>query len=143
MPQPGARDSTFTRHYQAAVAAHLARISRPGGLFEDAAVTGTRWRGQTRRVRAVLYRRLKPGGRRPPAIEVEAALNDVATKWVAALASAGIRARRGSGEDLYTWLLPWFNPNPAPADGDPDRLLEIAPIRATRTCRSGTTLPSG
>ena len=125
--QPGARDSTFTRHYQAAVAAHLARISRPGGLFEDAAVTGTRWRGQTRRVRAVLYRRLKPGGRRPPAIEVEAALNDVATKWVAALASAGIRARRGSGEDLYTWLLPWFNPNPAPADGDPDRLLEIAP----------------
>ena len=64
--QPGARDSTFTRHYQAAVAAHLARISRPGGLFEDAAVTGTRWRGQTQRVRAVLYRRLKPGGRRPP-----------------------------------------------------------------------------
>ena len=125
--QPIARDSTFTRHYQAVIAEHLARISRPGGLFEDGAVTGTRWRGQIRRVRAVLYRRLKPRGRRPSAIEVEAALNDVATKWVAALASAGIRARRGTGEDLYTWLLPWFNPKPELADGDPDKLLEVAP----------------
>ena len=107
--QHGARGTAFTRHFQQAFAQHLARISRPGGLFEDAAVTGSRWRGQIRRVRALLYRRLRPRGRIPPAIEVEAALNDVATKWTAALASAGIRARRGTGEDLYRWLLPWFN----------------------------------
>ena len=125
--QIGTRDSTFTQHYQATFAAHLARISRPGGLFEDGAVTGTRWRGQIRRVRAVLYRRLKVGGRVPPAIEIEASLNDVAIKWIAALASAGIRARRGTGEDLYNWLLPWFNPRPAVTGGDPDKLLEVAP----------------
>lgn len=125
--QPGARDTPFTRHYQAAFAEHLARISRPDGLFEDAAVTGTRWRGQIRRVRAVLYRRLKARGKIPPALEVEAALNDVATKWTAALASAGIRALRGTGKDLYTWLLPWFNPKPALTGGDPDQLLEVAP----------------
>ncbi len=125
--EPRARDSVFTRHYQAAFAAHLARISRPGGLFEDAAVTGTHWRGQIRRVRAVLYRRLKVRGRLPPAIEVEASLNDVATKWIAALASAGIRARRGTGEDLYTWALPWFNPRPELTGGDQDKLLEVAP----------------
>ena len=106
---------------------HLARITRPGGLFEDKAVTGTHWRGQVRRVRATLYRRLKPKGKLPPAIEVEEALNDVATKWVASLASAGIRARRGTGKDLYEWLLKWFNPAPEIADGDPDKLLEIAP----------------
>ena len=127
MPRSGTRDSTFTQHYQATFAAHLARISRPGGLFEDGAVTGTRWRGQIRRVRAVLYRRLKVGGRVPPAIEIEASLNDVAIKWIAALASAGIRARRGTGEDLYNWLLPWFNPRPAVTGGDPDKLLEVAP----------------
>ncbi|MCP3969817.1 MAG: conjugative transfer ATPase, partial [Rhodobacteraceae bacterium] len=98
----------------------------PGGLFEDHAVTGTRWRGQVRRVRAVLYRRLKPRGNPPPAIEVEEALNDVATKWVAALASAGIRARRGTGRDLYEWLLKWFNPAPEITNGDPDRLVELA-----------------
>ena len=95
--RPEARDSTFTRHFQQTLAEHLERISRPGGLFTDAAVTGTRWRGQIRRVRAVLYRRIRGRGRVPPAVEVEADLNDVATKWVAALASAGIKSRRGTG----------------------------------------------
>ena len=91
------------------------------GLFTDAAVTGTRWRGQIRRVRAVLFRRIKVRGRVPPAVEIEADLDDVATKWVASLASAGIRLRRGTGQDLYDWLLKWFNPKPAIAGGDPDR----------------------
>ncbi len=78
-------------------------------------------------MRATLYRRLKPNGRTPSAVEVEEALNDVATKWVASLDSAGIRARRATGQDLYAWLLKWFNPKPEIADGDPDKLLEIAP----------------
>ncbi len=125
--QPNARDTAYTRHFQQTMAEHLGRITRSGGLFEDTAVTGTRWRGQVRRVRATLYRRLKPHGRLPSAIEVEEALNDVATKWVASLASAGIQARRGTGKDLYEWLLKWFNPRPEVAEGDPDRLLEIAP----------------
>ncbi|MFC1560500.1 conjugative transfer ATPase [Pseudomonadota bacterium] len=125
--QPSARDTDYTQHFQQTMSDHLAQISRPGGLFEDTAVTGTHWRGQIRRVRATLYRRLKTSGRLPPAIEVEEALNDVATKWVASLASAGIRVRRGTGRDLYEWLLKWFNPKPEITDGDPDRLLEIAP----------------
>lgn len=125
--QPGAKDSPFTRHYQDTFSKHLERITRPGGLFEDTAVTGTHWRGQVRRVRATLYRRLKVKGKTPSAVEVEEAMNDVATKWVASLASAGIHARRGTGKDLYEWLLKWFNPKPAIADGDPDKLLEVAP----------------
>lgn len=125
--QPSARDTAYTRHFQQSLSDHLSQITRPGGLFEDTAVTGTRWRGQVRRVRATLYRRLKPNGRLPSAIEIEEALNDVATKWVASLASAGIRVRRGTGEDLYEWLLKWFNPKPEIAGGDPDKLLEIAP----------------
>ena len=125
--QPNALDTVYTRHFQQTMAEHLGRITRPGGLFEDTAVTGTRWRGQVRRVRATLYRRLKPHGRLPSAIEVEEDLNDVATKWVASLASAGIRTRRGTGKDLYEWLLKWFNPRPEVAEGDSDRLLEIAP----------------
>ena len=51
----------------------------------------------------------------------------MATKWVASLASAGIRARRGTGQDFYAWLLKWFNPRPEIAGGDPDQLLDIAP----------------
>ena len=125
--QPGARDSAFTRSYRDTFSQHLARITRPGGLFEDTAVTGGRWRGQVRRVRATLYRRLKVRGRVPPASEVTEAMNDVVTKWVASLASAGIRVRRGTGRDLYEWLIRWFNPKPEIAQGDPDRLLEVAP----------------
>ena len=125
--QPGARDTAYTQHYQQTLSEHLARITRPGGLFEDTAVTGTQWRGQVRRVRATLYRRLKPHGRVPSAVEIEESLNDVATKWVASLASAGIRVRRGTGRDLYEWLLKWFNPRPEITGGDPDKLLEIAP----------------
>lgn len=125
--QPGARESDYTRHFQQTLSEHLARITRPGGLFEDTAVTGTQWRGQVRRVRATLYRRLKPNGRVPSAVEIEESLNDVATKWVASLASAGIRAHRGTGQDLYEWVLKWFNPKPEVTGGDPDKLLEIVP----------------
>ncbi len=125
--QPGARDTAYTHHYQQTLSEHLARITRPGGLFEDTAVTGTQWRGQVRRVRATLYRRMKPNGRVPSAVEIEESLNDVATKWVASLASAGIRVHRGTGQDLYEWLLKWFNPKPEITGGDPDKLLEIAP----------------
>jgi conjugative transfer ATPase len=123
----GTSESPYTRHYLELLTAHCARISRPGGLFEDSALTGTVWRGQVRRVRAALYRRLNPHGRVPSALEVEAELNDVATKWTAALAAAGIRCRRGSGEDLYRWLLPWFNPRPDCAEGDVEKLLTAAP----------------
>ncbi len=125
--QPSARDTAYTSHFQQTMSDHLAQITRPGGLFEDTAVTGTRWRGQVRRVRATLYRRMKPTGRHPSAVEVEEALNDVATKWIASLASAGIRVRRGTGKDLYEWLLKWLNPKPEIVDGDPDKLLEVAP----------------
>ncbi len=125
--QPGVQNTPFTRYFQETFAQHLARITRTGGLFEDTAVTGTHWRGQVRRVRATLYRRLKVKGKMPLAVEVEEAMNDVAIKWTAALASAGIRVRRATGKDLYEWLLKWFNPKPVIADGDPDKLLEIAP----------------
>jgi len=125
--QPSAKDTAFTQHYMETFAKHLERISQPGGLFEDTAVTGTPWRGQLRRVRATLYRRLKPKGRIPPAVEVEEALNDVATKWVASLASAGIQAKQSTGKGLYEWLLKWFNPAPQITEGDPDKLLELAP----------------
>ena len=125
--QPGARGSEFTRYYHAIMAAHLQAISRQGGLFDDSAVTGSRWQGQIRRVRAVLYRRLKTTTHPPAAIEVEEALQDVAIKWVASLASAGIRATRVTGKGFYEWLLRWFNPNAEVTQGEPARLLEFAP----------------
>ncbi|MEE8078297.1 MAG: conjugative transfer ATPase, partial [Pseudomonadales bacterium] len=126
-PDPRLRNTGFTQHQQAIMDEHLRRISRPGGLFVDQAVTGTPWRGKQRVIRAALYRRLHAGGKAPPLIEVEEALNEVAAKWVAALATAGVRAHRADGQHLYEWLLSWFNPAAAVANGNPDQLLSIAP----------------
>jgi conjugative transfer ATPase len=126
-PMPAVRASDYSQHYQSVMSAHLQAISRPGGLFDDTTVTGSRWQGQQRRIRVVLYRRLKHNGKTPAAIEVEEALNDVATKWIAALASAGIHVQRADGKAFYHWLLSWFNPKPAFADESPETLLQMAP----------------
>ena len=126
-PTPAVRASDYSRHYQNVMAKHLQAISRPGGLFDDTTVTGSRWQGQQRRIRVVLYRRLKNNGKNPSAIEVEEALNDVATKWIASLASAGIIAKRADGQAFYEWLLSWFNPNPSVTNNNPESLLQLAP----------------
>lgn len=125
-PEDGVRASAYTRAHLGMFEAHLSRITREGGLFEDTAVTGGRWRGQVRRVRATLYRRPASRTAVPHAQALEA-LEDVVSKFTASLASAGIRARRCGGRDLYAWLLRWFNPNPGIGGGDAGRLLELAP----------------
>ncbi|ABA57167.1 conserved hypothetical protein [Nitrosococcus oceani ATCC 19707] len=126
-PSPTVRASDYSQHYQSVMSQHLQAISRPGGLFDDTTVTGSRWQGQQRRIRVVLYRRLISNGKSPAAIEVEEAINDVATKWIASLASAGIKVQRANGQAFYQWLLSWFNPNPPLADGNPEALLQLAP----------------
>jgi len=52
---------------------------------------------------------------------------------VTSLASAVVRVRRGTDEDLYEW----FNPKPEIAGDNPDKLLEIA------SCPSNEDLPFG
>ncbi len=127
-PAPAVRASEYSRHYQALMREHLQAISGPRGLFTDDAVTGSRWRGQVRRVRAVLYRRLGERARPPSSAEVEEALSNVATRWIASLESCGIRAVRADGQALYEWLLRWFNPKPAlPGPGGSGQLLKLAP----------------
>ena len=117
--------SRFTQHQQSVMVEHLASISRPGGLFEDTAVTGGPWRAKERRVRAVLYRRLTAS--RQQNTDAESELNDVAARWMAALASSGIKAKRADGKAFYGWLLPWFNPKPEATGGKPQALHDVAP----------------
>ena len=119
----------FTQHYLHLLQRHLDQISRPEGLFVDEAVTGTRWRGQQRRVRAVLYRRLYRNNhyRDQDGLTPSEALNEVCIKFTAALDEVGVSAKRGGGEELYQWLLPWFNPAPVVTEGQSRQLLALAP----------------
>ncbi|MGV8691311.1 TraC family protein, partial [Pseudomonas aeruginosa] len=110
--QPRAQGSAFSDFYLRFFAHHLRAIAKPGGLFEDTAVTRLPWRGQVRRVRMVVYRRTSaaPASRRGQS--PEQALTTICDRLVGGLANAGVKARRLGAADIHAWLLRWFNPNP-------------------------------
>jgi conjugative transfer ATPase len=126
---PGAQHSELSEAYYQVLEQHLRAISHSGGIFEDKLVTGSRWRGQRRTVRATLYRRRKPVNTAYDFYHTspDDELNDVASKLTTALSTAGIKLTRSGGKDLYEWLFRWFNPNPMTTDGDTEALLQLAP----------------
>jgi len=109
--QPRAQGSEFTECYLQMFQQHLQAISKPGGLFEDSTVTRLPWRGQTRRVRLVVYRRSKgqPGRRGQNA---EQALNAICDRLLGGLGNVGVKCFRMDGAQVHDWLLRWFNPHP-------------------------------
>jgi conjugative transfer ATPase len=110
----GLRETTFTRAWLDGMAAHLRTLARPGGLFHDQQVTQTRWRGQTRRTRLVLYRWL---GSDADGVGSADEANQLYERLAEALAGTGLRLERMDGAAFHRWLLRWFNPAPAT---DPD-----------------------
>lgn len=109
--QPRARETAFTRFYLRFFAHHLRAIATPGGMFQDTTVTQLPWRGQSRRVRMVVYRRDVDGTARC-GLSPEHALTSVCDRLIGGLANAGVKARRLSAAAIHAWLLRWFNPHP-------------------------------
>lgn len=106
---PACRHDLFAEHHQAMMRAHLTRISSPAGYFTDARVTGTPWRGQIRRIRATLYRRVPREVRRSDRTKVNGELAEVVLRFTEGMRAAGIGARQLDAETVYHWLLPWFS----------------------------------
>lgn len=106
-----AKGSEFTESYLRLFEQHLYAISKQGGLFTDNAVTKLPWRGQTRRVRLVVYRRAGGTNFRKEMLP-EQALNTVCDRLVGGLSNSGIKASRLDVAAIHDWLLRWFNPNP-------------------------------
>lgn len=126
--QPRAREAAFTRFYLRFFAHHLRAITKPGGLFQDTTVTQLPWRGQSRRVRMVVYRREADGTTRR-GLSPEQALASVCDRLTGGLANAGVKARRLTATDVHAWLLRWFNPNPTLLGGtaeDHERFYQLA-----------------
>lgn len=125
---PRAEGSAFTEFYLRFLGHHLRSVSKEGGLFEDGAVTRLPWRGQTRRVRLVVYRRIdKVPARR--GLTHEQTLNFTCERLTGALANASIQARRLDAAAIHAWLLPWFNPHPTllgPTAADRERFYRLA-----------------
>ncbi|MCC4595426.1 conjugative transfer ATPase [Xanthomonas campestris pv. phormiicola] len=126
--QPRAQGTSFSDFYLRFFGHHLRAVAKQGGLFEDRTVTRLPWRGQTRRVRLVVYRRV---GHTPArrGQSPEQALNVVCERLVGGLANAGVRARRLDAAAIHAWLLPWFNPNPTllgPTAEDREHFYRVA-----------------
>jgi conjugative transfer ATPase len=115
-----ARDSAFTQAYLEVFTRHLRAISKPGGLFEDSTVSRLRWRGQTRRVRMVIYRRANAASRYEQS--PEQMLTTACERMLGGLSNAGVKARRLGAAQIHDWLLRWFNPHPVMlGESAPDR----------------------
>lgn len=126
--RPLARHSVFTDYYLGLTARHLQAVSTPGGLFDDTTVTQLPWRGQHRRTRMVVYRRLPATTRRSPVSAPEQDLNATCDRLTAALASAGVSSTRLDAAAIHDWLLRWFNPDPTHlghTDADKARLYTL------------------
>ncbi|MFG0410054.1 conjugative transfer ATPase [Pseudomonas sp. FYR_11] len=117
--QPRAERSAFSAFYLQSFAHHLQAIAKPGGLFEDTALTRLPWRGQNRRVRMVVYRRVGGAetGRRHQT--PEDALTTVCERLIGGLANAGVGVQRMQGAAIHDWLLRWFNPHPVHLGANP------------------------
>lgn len=116
----------FSKSFLGRMQRHLKRVTNPNGLFEDTAVTGGSWRGKVRRVRVFLYRR-----RNQNDIEVldpVEEINQVAARFITQMAATGIGIQRCDDQDLYAWLLRWFNPQAEVCDGDLDALIAMLPL---------------
>lgn len=125
--QPRARGSRFTGFYLASFAHHLRAVAKSGGLFEDTVVTHLPWRGQSRRVRMVVYRRATGQGSRRGQTP-EQALNTVCDRLIGGLSNAGIQTRRLDAGQVHDWLLRWFNPHPTllgPSADDRERFYRL------------------
>ncbi|AEA68226.1 Conserved hypothetical protein [Pseudomonas brassicacearum subsp. brassicacearum NFM421] len=126
--QPRACGSAFSEFYLRFFAHHLDAISKPGGLFEDTTLTRLPWRGQTRRVRMVVYRRVSKSVPSRREHTPEQALSIVCERLTAGLTSAGIKTQRMGGDKIHNWLLRWFNPNPThlgSSTSDRDRFYQL------------------
>ncbi|MDR6609056.1 conjugative transfer ATPase [Pseudomonas synxantha] len=110
--QPRARKSAFSEFYLRFFAHHLKAVAKPGGLFEDTTLTRLPWRGQSRRVRMVVYRRSPACAATRRGHTAEQALSNVCERLTRGLTSAGIKSRRLTAANIHDWLLRWFNPNP-------------------------------
>ena len=107
------RDSKISHYFFAQLEKHLQKISSPEGAFFDSRVSGSMFRGRTRRIRMVIYRKVPAGtksvGVRTPTDELKALCKILEEQ----MANAQLKMIRYRGQDFYLWMLKWFNPNPS------------------------------
>lgn len=126
--RPRAKGTAFTELYLKLMQQHLDAISKPGGLFEDTTVSKLPWRGQQRRVRLVVYRRIQGADSDVRGQAPGPYLKIICDRLTGGLANAGIQSHRKEAHAIRHWLIHWFNPRPdhlGPCDTDIRRFFNM------------------
>lgn len=109
----GLLDTEYTQEWLKQFERHLHSISQDGGVFHDDVVTQTLWKGQTRRTKIVLYRRLNKSVKsRGNPLTPEEEANMVYDRLSSALEGVGLSMTRYNGQQFHRWMVAWFNPSP-------------------------------
>ena len=103
--RPRAKGTAFTDLYLKLMQQHLAAISKPGGLFEDTTVSKLPWRGQQRRVRLVVYRRIQGADTDVRGQAPGPYLKIICDRLTGGLANAGIKSHRMDAHAIRHWLM--------------------------------------
>jgi conjugative transfer ATPase len=122
-----AKDTVLTANYLKLLQQHTERLTQPQGLFVDTKVSGTTFRGKTRKIRMVIYRRLTGLSKLKRSKNAIQDLNGIAQTVVSQFTALGVQVTRYTGKDFYAWMVRWFNPAPIQGDGSVETLLQRCP----------------
>jgi len=104
------KDNAYRAEYQRLWGAHLKKLSRPGGYFQNKR-TGSRWGGIIRKVRFCIYRDLSNYDSNMYS-SPEEEIAEVTDQVRNGLEASGLITHLYDPADVYQWLVPWFNPFP-------------------------------
>lgn len=117
----------LTQDYLALMEDHLSYVAQTDGIFIDP-LSNIPFRGKTKRIRLVLYRRFADTKKGVPSLADNLQeLNRVSEQFISRLQTIGLLVRTLSGKQIYAWLVRWFNPQPSRANGDVNQLLKTFP----------------
>ena len=124
-----AASSAFSAYYGDVLANHVKAVAREGGYFYDETVTDAPFQNRVRRLRCVIYKRLlnKRQATNAYGETPDEALANVCSSFEKLLKQSRIRFERVGGKGFYEWMVPFLNPKPASAGGDPYELLKRHP----------------
>ncbi len=139
------RDTKFTKEWLSQMHNHLNAIAKPGGLFTDTVVTKTSWRGQTRKVRLVLYRWVGSKDKldRRVAGNADEYVNQIYSRLEASLQGAGLQLERMDGRKFHRWMMPKFNPRPRFYEDNPQAFYDLCDYPADDELMENRDLSEG
>lgn len=123
VPESQKHDS-LAQDYLRIMEDHLQYVAQKEGMFKDP-LSNISFRGKTKRIRLVLYRRYSNIKKEMPSLKDNLnQLNVVSEQFISRLQTIGLKVRTLKGKQCYDWFVRWFNPKPQRFEGDVNRLLK-------------------